>query len=83
MSIWFSRKHSKFCLFAYSFQPDFSDVPLTTGEEVDNWLKFYNMKSTLVCVGELVSHDPVSQIDVYQHLNNTIVTDFALWFVVK
>ena len=64
MSIWFSRKHNMFCLFF--FQPDFSDVPLTTSEEVDNWLKFYNMKSTLVCVGELVSHDPVSQIAVYQ-----------------
>ena len=42
------------------FKPDFSEVPLMSGEAVNNWLQFYDMKPTLVCVGELVSHDPVS-----------------------
>lgn len=37
---------------------DFSKTPLTTQEMVDNWLKFFTMDPTLICVGELVSHDP-------------------------
>ena len=44
----------------FFFKPDFSEVPLMSGEAVNNWLQFYDMKPTLVCVGELVSHDPVS-----------------------
>ncbi|KAJ8312158.1 hypothetical protein KUTeg_009531, partial [Tegillarca granosa] len=38
--------------------PDFSATPLKSQSEVDNWLKFYEMDAPLVCVGELVSHDP-------------------------
>ncbi|OWF48632.1 ester hydrolase C11orf54 homolog [Mizuhopecten yessoensis] len=38
--------------------PDFAKEPLHTNEEVKNWLKFYDMSAPLVCVGELVSHDP-------------------------
>ncbi|XP_069135567.1 ester hydrolase C11orf54 homolog [Argopecten irradians] len=38
--------------------PDFSKTPMTTQEQVKNWLNFYDMSATLVCVGELVSHDP-------------------------
>lgn len=41
-------------------QPDFPCAPLSSDEEVDEWLKFYEMNAPLVCVGELVSHDPVS-----------------------
>ncbi|XP_062582567.1 ester hydrolase C11orf54 homolog [Saccostrea cucullata] len=42
----------------YLLQPDFSDKPLDSQEKVNNWLKFYEMDAILVCVGELVSHDP-------------------------
>lgn len=38
--------------------PDFSATPLKSQSEVDDWLKFYEMDAPLVCVGELVSHDP-------------------------
>ncbi|KAL3857668.1 hypothetical protein ACJMK2_012310 [Sinanodonta woodiana] len=38
--------------------PDFSKTPLNSEEDVHNWLKFYEMDSTLICLGELVSHDP-------------------------
>ncbi|XP_076473127.1 ester hydrolase C11orf54 homolog [Babylonia areolata] len=38
--------------------PDFSCTPLDTSEKVNGWLKFYEMDATLVCLGELVSHDP-------------------------
>ncbi|KAK7506077.1 hypothetical protein BaRGS_00002799 [Batillaria attramentaria] len=38
--------------------PDFSCVPLNSDQEVDSWLKFYEMDAVLVCLGELVSHDP-------------------------
>ena len=44
----------------FVFQPDFSCTPLNSEAEVGNWLKFYEMDPTLVCLGELVSHDPVS-----------------------
>ncbi|KAL4223693.1 hypothetical protein ACF0H5_017161 [Mactra antiquata] len=37
---------------------DFSKTPLTSQEMVDNWLKFFTMDPTFICVGELVSHDP-------------------------
>ena len=40
-------------------QPDFSTTPLTSSDDVNNWLNFYDMDPTLICVGELVSHDPV------------------------
>ncbi|KAL8591951.1 hypothetical protein ACOMHN_020429 [Nucella lapillus] len=38
--------------------PDFSTTPLDTNEKVNDWLKFFEMDAILVCVGELVSHDP-------------------------
>ncbi|XP_041377004.1 ester hydrolase C11orf54 homolog [Gigantopelta aegis] len=42
--------------------PDFSDVPLNCDDDVNNWLKFYEMDAPLVCVGELVSYDPGLQL---------------------
>ncbi|XP_076453385.1 ester hydrolase C11orf54 homolog [Babylonia areolata] len=38
--------------------PDFSCTPLTCDAEVNDWLKFYEMDATLVCLGEVVSFDP-------------------------
>jgi len=41
-------------------QPDFSDKPLNTEEEINDWLTFHDMSAPLVCLSEFVSHDPVS-----------------------
>lgn len=38
--------------------PDFSETPLRTVEDVNAWLKFYDMKPPLICVGVLISYDP-------------------------
>lgn len=38
--------------------PDYSKTPLCTDEDVDNWLKFFNMSAPLICLGTFVSHDP-------------------------
>jgi len=38
--------------------PDFSPCPLNTNEEVDNWLKFYEMSSPLTVLSVLVANDP-------------------------
>ncbi|XP_004364337.1 ester hydrolase C11 [Capsaspora owczarzaki ATCC 30864] len=37
--------------------PDFSPVPLCSDAEVDQWLKFYEMQSPLVCLSTMVSGD--------------------------
>ncbi|XP_019379835.1 PREDICTED: ester hydrolase C11orf54 homolog [Gavialis gangeticus] len=38
--------------------PEFSACPLNTDEEVNNWLKFFEMKAPLVCQPVIVSRDP-------------------------
>ncbi|XP_067136374.1 ester hydrolase C11orf54 homolog [Centruroides vittatus] len=38
--------------------PDFSTKPLNTDEDVDNWLKFYNMNAPLICLSTFISFDP-------------------------
>lgn len=38
--------------------PRFSETPLKTDADVNNWLKFYDMSAPLVCVGVFESHDP-------------------------
>ncbi|GAB6026498.1 hypothetical protein CHUAL_012923 [Chamberlinius hualienensis] len=38
--------------------PDFSTEPLKSDEEVNQWLKFFNMSSPLICLGVCFSHDP-------------------------
>lgn len=40
--------------------PDFSDTPLTTEEELNNWLRFYEMETPLIAVGTFVSAETVS-----------------------
>lgn len=40
--------------------PQFSECPLETNEQVEKWLKFYEMSSPFVCLSEFVSNDPVS-----------------------
>ncbi|EFA09460.2 ester hydrolase C11orf54 homolog isoform X2 [Tribolium castaneum] len=36
---------------------DFSKTPINTDEELNNWLKFYNMRAPLVAVGTLINND--------------------------
>ncbi|KFZ68072.1 Ester hydrolase C11orf54 [Podiceps cristatus] len=38
--------------------PEFSACPLNTDEDVNNWLKFFEMKAPLVCQPVIVSRDP-------------------------
>lgn len=38
--------------------PNFSEVPLQSDKDVENWLNFYEMSSPLVCLSVLVSSDP-------------------------
>ena len=38
--------------------PKFSTTPLYSDDDLNKWLKFYEMPSPLICVGELISHDP-------------------------
>jgi hypothetical protein len=38
---------------------DFSTTPINTDDEVNEWLKFYDMSAPLIAVGTLVSSDPV------------------------
>ncbi|XP_044739972.1 ester hydrolase C11orf54 homolog [Chrysoperla carnea] len=35
--------------------PDFSKTPITSGEDFNDWLKFYNMSAPLIAVGTLVT----------------------------
>lgn len=49
--------------------PDFSSVPLTTEESLNNWLRFYDMSAPLVAVGTLVSSE--SDLDLrVQHFHS-------------
>ncbi|XP_057330742.1 ester hydrolase C11orf54 homolog [Microplitis mediator] len=49
--------------------PDFSSVPLTTEESMNNWLRFYDMSAPLVAVGTLVSSE--SDLDLrVQHFHS-------------
>jgi hypothetical protein len=38
--------------------PDFSSTPLRTGDEVEKWLKFYDVEAPLVCLSVFHSCDP-------------------------
>lgn len=38
--------------------PDFSQTPLTSDEDVNDWLRFFEMDSPLTCCTVLHSHDP-------------------------
>jgi hypothetical protein len=40
--------------------PDFDPPPVD--DDVDAWLKYFEMKAPLVCLSVFVSHDPVSNL---------------------
>lgn len=41
--------------------PNFSDTPLNTETQLNNWLRFYDMETPLVAVGTFVSSETVSE----------------------
>ena len=41
---------------------DFSETPITTDEQVNEWLRFYECHAPLVNLSTFVSHDPVSVV---------------------
>ena len=47
-------------VFVLFVQPEFSEKPLESDKDVSNWLRFYDISAPLICLSELVSHDPVS-----------------------
>ena len=44
----------------YILQPDFSEVPLNTEDDIAKWLNFYEMSAPLVCLGTFVTQVTVS-----------------------
>jgi hypothetical protein len=38
--------------------PDFSEKPIATPKEVNNWLKFFEMNSPLICLSVFITTDP-------------------------
>lgn len=40
---------------------DFSKTPLVDEQELNRWLKFYEMPATLTAVGTLITHENVSR----------------------
>jgi hypothetical protein len=38
--------------------PDFSETPLNSRREVDEWLRYFDMEAPLVCLSVFHSHDP-------------------------
>lgn len=49
--------------------PDFSKTPLNTEQELNGWLKFYEMSAPLVAVGTLTTHE--SDLDLrVQHFHS-------------
>jgi len=44
--------------------PAFSDTPLTSETQLNNWLHFYDMKTPLIAVGTFVSAETVSFRDI-------------------
>ena len=40
--------------------PDFCPRPIHSDEQVDEWLKFYDMRAPFVCGSTFVANDPVS-----------------------
>jgi hypothetical protein len=59
----------------HTLQPDFSEKPIATPKEVNNWLKFFEMNSPLICLSVFITTDPVSLhcivMHPYHHSNQT------------
>ena len=43
--------------------PKFSETPLESNEDVENWLKFYEMEAPFMNLSVFVSRDPVSLVN--------------------
>lgn len=42
--------------------PEYASDPLTSDEDVENWLRFYSMDAPFTCYSVFVSRDPVRKI---------------------
>ena len=62
--------------------PDFSLSPISTDEEVEKWLHFYNMSAPLIAVGTLASADPVSWNINYHFLDVMVLFKLKFSFSV-
>lgn len=45
---------------------DFSKTPINTDEQLNSWLKFYNMSAPLIAVGTLINKDHVNYDYFYE-----------------
>ncbi|XP_011170595.1 ester hydrolase C11orf54 homolog [Solenopsis invicta] len=57
--------------------PDFSDTPLTTEADLNNWLRFYDMETPLIAVGTFVSAETDLDLRV-QHFHSAFDKDPGL-----
>lgn len=51
-----------FCVLAYGQPREFAVCPLNTNDEINSWLKHFEVTSPLICQSVLVSKDPVGEI---------------------
>lgn len=60
MSLLTPPAYREVSIIIFAIKPEFSEEPIETDEGVNNWLRFYDVKSPLTCLSVLISHDPVS-----------------------
>ena len=48
-------------------QPDFSKTPITSEEQMNTWLQFFEMSGPITCMGYVISADPVSKQRTTRH----------------
>ncbi len=53
--------------------PKFSETPLNTDEDVENWLKFYEMDAPFMNLSVFVSRDPVSVLKLTLNLEKLLI----------
>lgn len=51
-----------FFVLAYGQPREFAVCPLNTNDEINSWLKHFEVTSPLICQSVLVSKDPVGEI---------------------
>lgn len=50
--------------------PEYSNTPLKSDGDVENWLKFYEMDAPYTCMSFLVSKDPVVYYHICKYFSN-------------
>ena len=68
------RRNNVYCLieiklyYIFLFQSDFSETPIKTEEQMNNWLKFFEMEGPLICLGNLITYDAAVSRSEYETL---------------